>query len=362
MRIIDSSFEIISKLPESNEIAEFLEKCGRVCYKSEKNISEGSAKKFIQHLIKSGHESVLEHYSVSVKLIVSRATSHQLVRHRLASFCLTGDAVVYVVGDKKWTVKELYDMQFDDERHGCLELVRLKSMDEDTDRIVENQIKKIYREKISPVIEITTRREFSIKVTKNHRMATPAGYVCAGNLRPNDLLMIDIGASKAIVDPIISIVEVGEEAVYDISMENEPFNFVANGIVVHNSQESQRYCNYSTDRFSGEVVFIIPRCFKNVTPQLEDAYETWVDAMQDAESAYLALLETLPAQDAREVLPNSTKTEMVITANLREWRHIFKMRVSPAADNGIKYIMNDVLKEFKNRIPYVFDDIKALDD
>ena len=85
MKIIQPSVEILTPL-DGDYILKFLERIGRVCYKSEDKITEGSAGKFIRNLIKSGHESVIEHYSITVKVICSRAISHQIVRHRIGSY------------------------------------------------------------------------------------------------------------------------------------------------------------------------------------------------------------------------------------------------------------------------------------
>ena len=89
------------------------------------------------------------------------------------------------------------------------------------------------------------------------------------------------------------------------------------------------------------------------------SFQLWLAAMKNSELSYMALIERsiIKPQDAREVLPNSTMTELIVTANLREWRTILKLRTSNAADDGIRYIMRELLKELKTRIPIVFDDI-----
>ena len=85
MKIIKPSIEILDDLnPE--EILKKLELCGRVCYKSEDKITPESAIKFISNIVKRGHESVIEHFSFSVKFIVDRGVSHEIVRHRIASY------------------------------------------------------------------------------------------------------------------------------------------------------------------------------------------------------------------------------------------------------------------------------------
>ena len=85
MKIIQPSIEILTPI-DGDYILKFLEQCGRTCYKSEDKITEDSAEKFVRALIKSGHESVIEHYSITVKVVCSRAISHQIVRHRIGSY------------------------------------------------------------------------------------------------------------------------------------------------------------------------------------------------------------------------------------------------------------------------------------
>ena len=85
MRVIEPYTEIITKInPE--EILRFIELCGRVCYKSEGNICEGSAEKLINSMLKRGHESPIEHFSISVRVVTDRGVSHEWVRHRIASY------------------------------------------------------------------------------------------------------------------------------------------------------------------------------------------------------------------------------------------------------------------------------------
>lgn len=85
MRIIDPSFEIINR-PNGAEVLRHIEICGRVCYKSEDAMTNESAEKLIRHMLERGHESPIEHYSVSVRITCDRGVSHEWVRHRIASF------------------------------------------------------------------------------------------------------------------------------------------------------------------------------------------------------------------------------------------------------------------------------------
>lgn len=202
MNIIKASYQIETPI-DSEYILQHIEKAGRTCYKSEDKITRDSAKTFVKGLIKSGHESVIEHYSITVRFICDRGVSHELVRHRLASF----------------------------------------------------------------------------------------------------------------------------------------------------SQESTRFCNYGK---SDEITVIQPCFWEDVSQQ----YNYWYASCLFAESMYLNLISIgAKPQEARSVLPNSLKTEMVITANLREWRIILKQRVSKSAHPQIRELMIPLLAEFKNKLPAIFDDI-----
>ena len=122
------------------------------------------------------------------------------------------------------------------------------------------------------------------------------------------------------------------------------------------SQESTRYCNYAKDKFGNEITVIKPFFWDKDSEQ----YCIWQQAMQDAEVAYMQLIErSATPQEARSVLPNSLKTEIVVTYNLREWRHFFTLRTSKAAHPQMREITIPMLKEFQRLIPIVFDDIEA---
>lgn len=207
MKIIKPYHEIMTPI-DGVQILKHIENCGRICYKSEHKITEDSYLTFAKNIVKRGHEAVIEHYSLSVKFVCDRGVSHEIVRHRMASYC----------------------------------------------------------------------------------------------------------------------------------------------------QESTRYCNYSKDDFQSEITVIEPIFLEQYT----DGYSMWEEACQIAERAYFKMLDWgCSPQETRAVLPNSLKTEIVMTANLREWRHFLKLRTSKAAHPQIREIAIPLLKELKERIPVIFDDIEV---
>lgn len=206
VQVTPASFEILTPL-SGQDVLKHIERCGRTCYQSFDKMGEATHTRFAAHIVERHHESVLEHFSISVKFIIDRAIANELTRHRMASF----------------------------------------------------------------------------------------------------------------------------------------------------SQESTRYCCYSKDKFKGEITVIRPI---EMHPQSK-AYQYWFDLMLEIEKTYLKLIELgEKAETARAVLPCCLKTEIVATANLREWRHIFKMRCSDAAHPDIRYIMRQLRDEMKRQIPIVFDDLE----
>lgn len=205
MKIISPSFRFNDDV-NGEEILRKIERAARVCYKSEDKITDGSAERFLKGIIARGHESVLEHEKITVTVVCDRGVSHEIVRHRIASY----------------------------------------------------------------------------------------------------------------------------------------------------SQESTRYCNYSSGKFGNELTVIKP-CFWD---ENDEKFIIWKEQIEAIEKTYSHLI-TLGAtpQEARSILPNSLKTEIVITMNIREWRHFFRLRTAEAAHPQMKEIARMMLAEFKNKVPLLFDDI-----
>ena len=206
MKVISPYIEVLTPI-NGTEVLKHLEQCGRICYKSEDKITDESCVSFIKGIINRGHEAVLEHYNISVKIVCDRGVTHEIVRHRLASYC----------------------------------------------------------------------------------------------------------------------------------------------------QESTRYCNYTKDKFGNEITVIEPCFFERDSRE----YFIWKRSMERAEKAYFDLLDCgCTAQQARDVLPNSLKTEIVMTANIREWRHFLRLRCSSAAHPQMQEVAKMILNEFWRNMPTLFDDVR----
>lgn len=278
-----------------------------------------------------------------------------LTRHRHASFaieCLSGDTRVL----KNMTIKELYERSQNQYGKTHNKTLHLRSVNENGE-IIPNKIKDVWYKGVAPVYQLKTNLGYTIKATENHFFKTKDGYKPLKELAVGDevytsgVIQKNNLPQKEHLDKIVAVEYIGEEDVYDIEMQSPYNNFVANGFIVHNST---RFCNYSKGKYGSELTFIKP-C--NIE-ELSDLWTEWACQMKEIEITYKRMAELGAKPDQlRMILPHSTKADVMMTANLREWRHIFKLRCSPAAHPSVQEVMKMLLKEFKEKIPVVFDDI-----
>jgi thymidylate synthase (FAD) len=132
---------------------------------------------------------------------------------------------------------------------------------------------------------------------------------------------------------------------------------ISNQIIRHRiasySQESTRYCNYSSDKFSNEITVIEPFYY----PKNTNEFHIWESTCKSCENAYMRLCSISKPEEARSVLPTSLKTELVTTYNFREWRHFFSLRCSKKSHPQMRQVTIPLLLIFKDRFPALFDDI-----
>lgn len=120
------------------------------------------------------------------------------------------------------------------------------------------------------------------------------------------------------------------------------------------AQESTRFCNYCKGKFGEELTFIRPCFWKEDTNE----FFHWENEMRNSENTYMALIQMgAQPQEARSVLPNSLKTEIVMSANPREWRAFFKLRTPETAHPQMREVTRPLLDKFKELVPVLFDDI-----
>lgn len=164
------------------------------------------------------------------------------------------------------------------------------------------------------------------------------------------------------------LVSMGHEAMLEHASVSVMFTVdrgIANEIVRHRvasfAQSSTRYCNFSQDKFGNEITVIRPLFLQEGTV----AYDTWAESCEAAESAYFSLLSLgMKPEQARDVLPLSTMTRLMMTANLREWRHFFKLRACGTTGKPHPQMLQvavPLLGDFKRRVAVVFDDLIGME-
>lgn len=206
---------------------------------------------------------------------------------------------------------------------------------------------------IEPKYEILT--EISEGGIKELQQIERVARVC---YKSEDKIVPDGSSAKKLVG---FLVKQGHEAMLEHSQLSVLFTCdraIANELVRHRiasfAQESTRYCNYAGEKFGGELSFIMPFYLESG----KMPYITWLDDCMAAEAAYKRLIEEgYRPEQARCALPLCLKTEIVVTANYREWRNIFKLRTPVAAHPQMRELMCPLLFELQKKIPVVFDDI-----
>ena len=285
-----------------------------------------------------------------------------LTRHRHASFsiestryCVAGSTkLTFKNPHNRYTVAELYNM-VQNSKNGSWKKIEIRQLDENTGKLQYSNIKNIYKTGIKKCYKIVTDLHYELVCTLDHQIYTPNGYMKLQDLKINDYIYVDVenkSLDTLYADKIIAIEYVGDLEVYDIEMNNDNHNFVANGVIVHN-------CNYSKDKFDNEIKFIEP-C--NIEKNTEE-YNAWYYCMQDIEETYLKMssLGCKPDQ-LRLVLPHSTAAEVYMTANMREWRHIFSLRAQKETHPAVQQVMIPLLLYFKEQMPELFDEIPYNED
>lgn len=209
---------------------------------------------------------------------------------------------------------------------------------------------------IKPYYEILTDIEDGIGMLKKIERAARTCYKSENKINE------DGSTAKALVSTLIKS---GHEAMLEHSQLTVKFvcdRGVSHELVRHRlfsfAQESQRYCNYGGAKFNANVTFIEPCFWADDDDHSKRLYNLWEEQCERAEHQYFLLLNNgATPQEARTVLPNSTKTEIVVTGNFREWRNFFKLRVDKAAHPQMRELTVPLLQTLKDHIPIIFDDI-----
>lgn len=284
MKIINSQASVLVE----NDPIKKIEKCGRVCYKSEDKITEDSSEKFVANIIKRGHEAVLEHasfiFQVSYNVYEDLREKVMFVENRypVKMYLRFTDSDGYVVSGNVRSWRDFF----------CFAGVPPYMND-----FVE----------ANPILFSEFKSDFPFNL-KGRKWSIR--QISADEL---------VSTYQRLVHEDVSVKFICDRGVTHEIVRHRPASFC---------QESTRYCNYSNGKFGGEITVIKPCFFKENSTR----YLNWFVACESAETAYNAILEDGGTpQEARDVLPNSLKTELIMTAPLMEWCHFFNLRMSPAA-------------------------------
>lgn len=188
--------------------------------------------------------------------------------------------------------------------------------------------------------------------------------------KSEDKITEDDSSARKLIGTIMQVHHESILEFVDITVKFTCSRACANEIVRHRvgsySQESTRYCNYSKDKFDSQLTFIIPRwteikegIYTSNDGGVLDRDKAFLASCLNAERTYNELVRTYGciAEEARDILPLCTKTEINVKYNLREWRHFFELRCSSKAHPEIRLLARTLLKRFHEEIPLIFDDL-----
>lgn len=303
---------------------EFIEKVGRICYKSTDKITEGSAEKFVASLVKSKHMAMLEHETLY--FITTEDFMKGLFRE------------AFELGNEHL---KFFNVTRDSKTRECVISGSFRSFYDLFERGIESDY---YISKMQGIL----KKEFPL-VFGEYELPRKFEYVtdCILLSRTEFIFRYEDRPevlSKHLTHTFLFVCDRG------VSHE-----FVRHRVCAF-AQESTRYCNYSKDKFGGQITVIEPCFFEEGSP----TYGSWWSAIMVSETAYFDLLKNgATPQEARSVLPNSLKTELVITATEEEWQHIVNLRYKgttgaphPQMKEVMSLAVEDLRKESGGRVEY----------
>ncbi|MGX9726288.1 MAG: FAD-dependent thymidylate synthase [Candidatus Electronema sp. VV] len=303
MKIISPSCEILDHLDQQS-LAVRIEYCGRICYKSEDRITQESALPFVEKMAEHGHNSVLELGVVTLEICADDSAIADLFLRQPKYLHISREENRLLITGSIRAWRELLLFQPD-----CAVVWAACAL--------LNERHPYFFSTILPEGGLTAVSGIAVRKVPLEEVE----QLPADKLAKHRHVAVKFVVNRAVTHELV---------------RHRPCAFL---------QESQRYCRYSDDKFGSEVTFIKPMFW------VEDSaeYALWRQAMEEAERLYLRLLETSTAQAARTVLPNSCKTEIIVYANLEQWRHIFKLRCSKAAEPSMREVMVPLREEFERR-------------
>ncbi len=315
MKIIEPSVEIMRTGLETEFCTpeQFIEKVGRTCYKSEDKITDDSAAKFVSNLIKRGHEAMIEHWS----LIFKADEDHYKQFLYNWETLLHSDVLPANGGETLRPYLRFTDHTDESGETRCIISGNMRAW-------------RDYAKACATAFGFLPR--YLHGVIRCYPLFFPEyqDYVPVNLI---DDILIPISVSELTPSERWIHQNVTMKFVCDRGVSHE----VVRHRVASFAQESTRYCNYGLEKFGGEITVVRPsRCSPGY-----DMYDDWKAGCYNCEGAYFTMLANgATPQQARSVLPNSTKTEIIVTTNLSGWDHFFGLRCDPAAHPDMQEIAN----------------------
>jgi thymidylate synthase (FAD) len=330
MRVISAGYEVFK--PDENMFKN-IERVARVCYKSEDKICEGSAEKMVRGLIKRKHEAMLEHESLY--FVIEDFNDYLKFAEYISFLESSGfDCMLHTTYYHRGVVSGNIRMWRDFIRES-LDIVKCVGEDEEMPILIPKVVSDLLSYKQKWPIFFDDLDIEALNIFDDYEMIP----ISKEQLTDMEKLVHYIITVKFTVDRGIS---------HEI-VRHRPASF---------AQESTRYCNYTKDGFGAEITVVEPYFFDKGT----DAYTAWENGCKAAETAYMALIDMgRTPQEARDVLPTSVKTEIVMTATVREWRHFFNLRAADktgAAHPQMKEVTIPLLLDLKEMFPKFFTGIE----
>lgn len=301
------------------DVLKKIEFVGRTCYKSTDAITAESAPKFVSNLIKRGHEAMLEH----------------------GSFCFEIDYGVYRAMEDTINFLSNY--------HGFKSYIRFTN----SDRILMSGNVRAWRDLFRNMMEYIGLPNCFESFIKENPVLFPEyqdeifSAANLGSIRP--VHIDDLKTENEFLTHCdVTVRFVVDRGISHELVRHRPASF---------AQESTRYCNYGSDKFGGQITFILPEFFKYGSHE----WKVWKNSMTRSEEDYMTLIKCgVSPEKARGVLGTSLKTEVIMTANCAEWKHFFGLRAcnrTGKAHPQMLEVAQPLLDDFKKTISVIFDDL-----
>ena len=325
-----------------------ISRAASLCYDAD--TTPEANKKRILHLMRVGHLSPLRFAYATFHISeVSRVETHQHVRVAhggILQQCVVGDTKIAVINNEKtgdikqMKIKHLWDLQNGSLGHQNFKR-RIRCFDETSKCFVISKIKEVFSNGVHPVFTLATD-DLSITCTSEHKFLTPVGFKPLKEINVGDLIARNgIEVYKDV--EVKSITPAGVQDVYDLEVEHDSHNYIANKFVVHNSQ---RYTSCTPE------YLIRPPSFATCSKKVFDAV---TEAEMSAFKAYRMLMEEhVHMEDARYILPQGISARLTMTGNFQMWHDWLKNRTSKHAQWEIRTVALRIQELLHSIAPNIF--------